>query len=232
MAAYAEACKIVNSDNYWYSDNLCNSNYIVKSTKVSDSERVFHSSDVDKGNDIVNCDTIESSRQIFFSSIVNDCLRVAHSINIGNSVNVVHSQMVSRSRNITHSKNVFASSEIIKSDYVTDSYFCQNCKNIKHCMFCNGLEGAEYYIFNQPVDKERFEFLVEQYKRLVQYELVFTSDWPENLIKAYTPTFTLKFSEWYKSIPNKFWKWVRTLPNFDSMLLYNITMNPEILVDK
>lgn len=232
LAAYEKACNVINSNNYWYSSNLYNSNFIVKSDDIKNSNRIFYSNDIEASNDIVSCETITSSNQIFISSIVDNCSHIFHSINIGNSKNVLFSQMISRSKNIHGSKNIFTSSEIIKSERVTDSYFCQNCKNIKHCMFCENLEDAEYYIFNQPVDKERFEFLVEQYKRFMQYDLNFVSFWPEDLIKAYSPAVIVKFNEWYKTISTKFWKWVRTIPNFDSMLLYNITMNPEILVDK
>jgi hypothetical protein len=60
--------------------------------------------------------------------------------------------------------------------------------------------------------------------------LNFVRDWPEHLLTEFVPE-TNKFNCWYTSISEKFWKWVRTLPNFDSMLIYDITMLPEILLD-
>lgn len=231
LAAYWEACHIVNSDGIWYGQNIHNSKFVVKSKEVKGSDRVYHSEDVINSSDIVYGETISNSAQVFASTMVSNSSLIAQCNNITESKNICFSTMVSRSINIYNSKNVFGSSEIIKCDNVTDSYFCQDCKNIKHCMFCEGVEDAEYYLFNQPIDKERFELFLQQYKRFMQSRLAFAPEWPENLIRTYSPSISQKFDEWYKPIPEKFWKWARTLPGFDSMLLYNITMLPEILVD-
>lgn len=229
---YCKACNIINTDNHWYSHNLRDCLYVVKSHDVENSQRVFDSNDVNDSSDIVACESVSNSSQVFTASLVDNSQRVAHCANVNESNNVCFSKMLSRCVNIYNSKNVFDSSEIVVSENVTDSYFCQNCKNIKHCMFCDGLENAEYYLFNQPVDKERFELFVQQYKRFMQCKLAFASEWPENLIRAYAPAVTRKIYEWYKPIPEKFWKWAKTLPGYDSMMLYNITMLPEILVEE
>lgn len=231
LAAYWEACHVINSDGIWYGQNIHNSKFVVKSKEVKDSDRIYHSEDVINSSDIVYGEIISNSAQVFASTMVSNSSLIAQCNNITESKNICFSIMVSRSINIYNSKNVFGSSEIIKCDNVTDSYFCQDCKNIKHCMFCEGIEDAEYYLFNQPIDKERFELFLQQYKRFMQSRLAFAPEWPENLIGTYSPCISQKFDEWYKPIPEKFWKWARTLPGFDSMLLYNITMLPEILVD-
>lgn len=229
--AYCAACDIINTENHWSSLKVHDSNFVVKGENVERSERIFHAKEVTESYDIVYSETITNSTQIFTSSMVSFSSLVAHSVNITESKNVCFSTMVSRSTNIFNSKYVFSSSEIIKSENVTDSYFCNNCKNIKNCMFCDGISDVEYYLFNKPTTKEHFELFVQQYKNYMQGLLNFSSNWPENLIKAYTPSITQKIYEWYKVIPEKFWKWSRTLPNFDSMIIYNITMLPEILVD-
>lgn len=231
LEAYCKVCKIINTEGFWYSEKVTDSRYVVKSSEVSGSERIFRSNDVEDSQDIVDSETIIKSAQVFTSSMVSYSSLIAASTNISESRNVCFSKTISRGVNVYNSENVLSSSEIIKSENVTDSYFCQNCKNIKHCMFCNGIEDAEYYLFNQPVDKERFELFIQQYKRFMQAQLNFVVRWPENLIKAYSPIITSKFDDWYKSIPDRFWKWARTLPGFDSMLVYDITMLPEILID-
>jgi hypothetical protein len=98
-------------------------------------------------------------------------------------------------------------------------------------MFCEGLENAEYHIFNKPVDKKMYELFETQYKKYMTGQLEFISNWPQNLVVSTHVSPTRKFDDWYHPISEKFWKWIRTLPGFDSMLIYNITMLPEILID-
>lgn len=231
LAAYCEACHIVNSDGFWYSCNVLHSSIVIRSNNVTQSGRVFYSADVDNSFDIVNSDTILTSKQVFESSMVTEGLLIAHCHNVIQSENICFSTMVFDSINVYDSKNIFNSSEIIKCEDVTDSYFCQECKNIKHCMFCVGLEDAEYYLFNKPVDKNRFELFLQQYKRFMQDHLAFAPSWPKNMIADCAVSITPKFDEWYKPISEKFWKWAETLPGFDPMLLYNITMNSQFLVN-
>ena len=163
--------------------------------------------------------------------MINECQKIFRGLNINESINICNSTMIVRSKNVVDSVNIFDSSEIIKCNQVLNSYFCQNCKEIKNCMFCENLEGAEYYIFNKPVDKKYFEFFEKQYLKYLTEPLDFVRDWPENLLAAIRVTPTRKFDDWYHPISKKFWKWARTLPNFDPMILYNITMLPEFLVD-
>jgi hypothetical protein len=179
----------------------------------------------------VNSDNVTNSKQIFYSSMIEDCQKIYKGINIVESINICNSTMVARCKNIIDSTNVFDSSEIIKCNTVTNSHFCQNCVNIEHCLFCDGLENAEYHIFNKPVDKNRYGIFEKQYQKYLIELLGFVREWPENLLVGIFNPPTKKFDDWYSPISEKFWKWARTLPGFDSMLLYNITMLPEILID-
>lgn len=231
LAAYCEACDIVDSDGFWYSQKIHNSRNVIKSKKVDGSERIFHSKEISNSSDIAHGEDVSDSTQIFSSSMIAFSTLIAHCANVTQSKNVCFSTAVINSVSIFNSENVYESSEIIRSENVTNSYFCNDCKNIENCMFCDGIENAKYHIFNQPVTKERFEIFVQQYKKFMQGLLNFTQCWPENLVRSYTPEITQKFDEWYKSVPEKFWKWASTLPGFDSMLMYNMTMLPKFLVD-
>ena len=228
--AYCHTCNIVNTDCHWCSYNLHDSNFIVESHDIENSERIFESNDIEHSFDVVASESISNSSQIFTSSLVDNSSHIMHCSNITECNNTCFSKIISHSENIYNSKNVFTSSEIITSENVTNSYFCQNCRNIKHCMFCDGIEDVEYYLFNQPVDKERFELFTQQYKRFMQFKLAFAPIWPENMIKAFTPVVTQKKYEWYNAISEKFWKWAKTLPGYDYILVYNITLIPEILI--
>lgn len=231
LEAYCKVCEITNTEGFWYSVKVANSKYVVKSKNVVDSIGVFGSKDVIKGQDIVDTDSAENCSQIFYSSMIEDCNKVYKGKNVVSSKNVCNSTMVARSVNIIDSNTVFDSSEIIKSNTVSDSHFCQECNNISKCLFCEGLSDAEYHIFNKPVEPKMYELIEKQYLKYMDVLLEFISEWPENLIVNVHVAPTRKFDDWYHLISEKFWKWTRTLPNFDPMLIYNITMLPEIFVD-
>lgn len=231
LEAYCEACKIVNTDGFWYSVNVSNSKSVVKSKNVQNGVGIFGSTDILDSDDIVNSENVTNSHQIFYSTMVDDCEKVYKGTNIVNSVNVCNSTMVANSRSVIDSKNVFYSLEIIGCDTVTESMFCQDCTNIEHCLFCYGLHDAQYCIFNKPVDKSRFEMIASQYTKWMIGLLTFIREWPCELLAETYVAPTRKFDDWYASIPDKFWKWARTLPGYDSMMLYNITMLPDLLID-
>lgn len=232
LEAYCKVCNIINTEGYWYCVDVHNSKNIVKSTDINSCERVFHSNDIYNSFDIVNGDSVSNSSQVFASAMIDLSKKILHCVNVSSGENICFSTAIGRSKNIFESKNVFYSSEIIRSENVTASHFCQDCKNIKYCLFCNEIENAEYYIFNQPVDKERFDLFVEQYIRFMETELEFSPEWPSNLSVICAPLITRKTFDWYKSVRPKFWKWVRTLPNFDSVILYNMTFLPEVLLEE
>lgn len=231
LAAYCEVCDIVNSEGYWQSQNIQDSQYVVRSKQVTKSRSVFDSSDIIESTDIVHSESVNQSSQIFYSFAIEEAQRIYKGENITASSNICNSKLVVRSKNVIDSAMVFDSSEIIKSTNVSESHFCQDCKDIKHCLFCMGLEGAEYHIFNKPVDKNMYELFAQQYFKYLLEDLSFIREWPSDLVVSTFNAPTRKFDDWYHPISPKFWKWARTLPNFDSMLMYNITMLPEILVD-
>lgn len=230
--AYAKACNITNSEGYWYSVNVHNSKYVANSKNVHESTSVFGSEDITKGKDIVSSDNIEASTQIFYSSMVDDSQKIYRSTNITESVNICNSTMVARSKSVIDSFNVFDSSEIMNCVSVSDSHFCRNCKNIKFCMFCDELENAEYCIFNIPIEKSHYEMILKQYNKYLTELLGFIHEWPEELSTSVHKSPTKKFDDWFYPISEKFWKWARTLPGYDMMILYRITLLSDILIEK
>ena len=231
IEAYCVACDIINSEGFWYSQNIHDSKYVVKSKKVNNSISVFESEEVNNSKDIVGSENIDDCAQVFYSSMVDGSQKILKSTNVTESVNICNSTMVACSVNVIDSFNVFDSSEIINCVSVSDSHFCQDCKNIKFCIFCSGLTDAEYCIFNTPVEKSHYEMFVKQYKKYLTEHLDFVREWPQDMLVSTYIAPTRKFDDWYHPISPKFWKWARTLPGFDNMMLYNITMLPELLID-
>lgn len=229
--AYIEKMSIVNTTNYYYVNDVENCSFVVKSHHLKNCQNIFDSKYIENSQDVVDSEEVADSSLVFAAAFINNSQKISRGSNITNSRNIYNSIMVVNSRNVYESADVINSSEITKSKNVSDSKFCRSCKNIKHCLFCDGIENAEYCIFNQPVSKEKFEVLFSQYQKYMDVELQFIDQWPQNLAMGLVLRASLDCSKWYAPIPAKFWKWARTLPGYDEMLLYEMTMLPEILVD-
>ena len=227
---YQKACKIENCTGFWESTNLKNSHNVSRSKNIKNSIGIIESINVTNSVDVAHGDEITDSSQIFYSSMVEASKKIYKGQNIAESNNVCESTMIVRSQNIINSFDVFDSSEIINSRSVSNSSFCRDCKNIKFCMFCHGLEDSEYCIFNLPVDKTHYEFFAKQYERYFNSSLIFVKKWPKEILTNIEILVTRKYNEWYSSISDEFWKWIRTLPGFEPMKIYEFTMLSKLLV--
>lgn len=228
LDAYCAMCNIINSNGFWYSENIKDCEYVVKSSNILSSKHIFNSKDVTNSVDVVNSEQVEDSSKIFSSEWISNSTKILSSKNIENSRNICNSTLTIGAANIFNSSNILNSSEIVNSQNITNSTGCMASKNLTNCLFCYDLNDKEYHIFNTPIDRERFNTYKNQYQKLMQNEeLVFVDEWPEELTQAVVPSLDLNLSHYYKNLPDKFWKWARTLPNFDEELFYNITMNPK-----
>ena len=231
LKTYCTACKIVNSEGYWYSQDVRDSKYVVQSKNIKSSSFVYNSTDVETSMDVFAGEEVQDSSQIFNSEWVSSSHKIYLSKNIEDSNNICDSSLVNHSLNVLSSTDVLKSREIIKSKNITSSMSVANCIDLKDCLFCFGISNNQFCIFNKPIDEERFEIYKNQYNKLMlNQELPFIKDWPKEMARGYSPTLDLNMSHYYKELSGKFWKWVKTLPNFDEQVLYSITMNPNILL--
>jgi hypothetical protein len=76
LQAYCESCKIVNTEGYWYSQDVLDSKYVIKSKQVSSSVGVFGSIDVTNSQDVVDSEGVLDSKQIFRSFMVDESEKV------------------------------------------------------------------------------------------------------------------------------------------------------------
>lgn len=229
LKAYFEVCRVCNSEAVWYSTDIKNSTIVVESKNIDNSSNIFKSTKVVNSTDVVESSQVADSKQIFYSSMIEECQKLYKTKNALNSTNVCLSTMVARSNNVIDSFNIFDSSEIVESSNISNSHFCIRSKNIKNCLFCDELENAEYYIFNQAVEPSHYEIFLKQYRRYICPELVFIEEWPEKLVINATKTPTKRMDFWYKNISADFWEWVKTLPGYDPLVLYRMTMVPSLL---
>jgi hypothetical protein len=172
----------------------------------------------------------DNSSKVFLGEWISSSSKIYSSKNIENSQNICCTTLTIGAKNVYGSTNILNSTEIINSQNITNSICCTESQTLTNCLFCYGLKDMEYCIFNKPIDKERFNTYKKQYLKLMQdVELNFVDEWPEGLVQSITPALDLNLSHYYKSAPPKFWKWARTLPNFDEEIFYKITMRPEAL---
>lgn len=207
-------------------------NYMASfSDKITQSRFVHGSINISNSSNVSNSTNISDSNLIYNSHFVFNSNKVLESYNVGDSNNIVLSKTINDSKNIFNCFDICEGSELRNCSNVSSSYFCADCKEIQDCLFCFGLEQSElstYYLFNKPVDEKRFNFIMKQYENF-DLEMNYTNSWPEEIVVPIILRPHYNFDTHYKTLDEFFWEWVKTLPNYDPMVLYNITMNPLFL---
>lgn len=221
----------VGCSNYYNCQNIQDSQYIVNSIGVDFSSFVHDSTEVSHSTDIYKSDDVTNSFCVFESQFIYCSNKIFGSTSIENSSNVLISKGIYNSHNIYASSNIIASSELRFCENITTSNFCTNSKKLKNCLFCDDIEDKEYHVFNKPIDKERFEIIIRQYQRIMgNIELDYMREpWPESMLIPSIPSPFSYFNKHYLQLPDKFWKWVKTVPGYDADLLYKMTLNFDLI---
>ena len=221
----------VGCSNYYNCQNIQDSQYIVNSSGVDFSSFVHDSTEVSHSADVYKSDDVTNSLRVFESQFVYNSEKVSGATSVENSHNVLISKGIYNSCNIYGCTNIIGSGELRFCEDITTSNFCVDSKKLKNCLFCHELEGKEYHIFNKPVDKERFEIILKQYQRIMGgLELDYMREpWPESMLIPSMPSPFAYFNKHYLQLPDKFWKWVQTVPGYDADLLYRMTLNFDLI---
>lgn len=232
--AYREKLKI-NSPHPWNiyeSDTITESEYVSKSSHVQDSCYIFSSTNIAECDNVSFSSDVERSHQIFGSEFVYDSTRILQGKNITQSLNIVNSDYVVRSSSVLNAAAVNNSHYIHsfapgRTRQIRNSAFITDCVNIKNCLFCAGIKDKEYMIFNMPVEADEFELVQNQLKSLLAgWQMTLVKDkWPEHTIPLDTPNMQRITTKQFSNLPERFWRWVKTLPNYDPAILYMITFN-------
>jgi hypothetical protein len=81
-------------------------------------------------------------------------------------------------------------------------------------------------IFNEKVNEKQWQMIVNQYLRFAPITRIMEK-WDE--LSAEAPSAIYNYSTHYLATPDKFWSWLRTLPNYTPQVVYNITFRRGIL---
>lgn len=240
QALYWQRLKVDCKDlsTIYESDHVTNSQWISRSSFVADSEYIFGSKNVTASTNVSSSKEVDTSNQIFGSDFVYSSSKVLQSKNVTDSHNVVNSDYVVNSHSVVNSTVINNSAFIhgwapAGSKQIKDSRFIMDCTNLKYCLFCNKISDAEYMIFNQQATAADYELVIKQLDRLLKdYEsgLVVEDNWPKYTIPLDSPQIQRNALNRYSKIPSNFWEWVKTLPWYDSTILYSMTFNKDLLM--
>ena len=224
--------QVDNPASIYHCRNVNNSYIVAQSKDVTNSSHIKDCSDIDKGYYIMSSDNVENSQKIAFSSFVYDSAFVQSALNVTNSINIVGAKYIVDSSSILDSENIVNSKWLRRCKNAEDSYFCADCHDIKHAMFCNGV-GGEYLLFNKPVDPKQFELIKKQLLNLLRdFEMLLMSEWVLDGLDWSAPKKIVNYNTQFAAVPKKLWTWLKTLPGYSPMTMYQITFQPHLLEEK
>ena len=232
------AINVDNLSTVYECDNIEGSEYITRSSHIKNSSYVFSCKEVSDSENISASDNVERSHQVFNSEFVYDSEKVYQSKNVTQSLNIINSDYVVRSSSVMNAASVTNSHYVHAFTHgavkqVKDSMFITDCVGVKKCLFCAGLQNKEYMLFNKSIDPDEFALIENQLKNILsgwQAELV-KDGWPVGKIPLDSPQIQRNTLRQFAQLPEKFWRWVKTLPNYDSMVLYAVTFQANLITE-
>ena len=227
VAAYYKKIAVERSEGVDESDHITDSQIVANSSRVTNSHHIYGSEDITDCEYVVDSTFVYSSASTYSSNFVDVSYFILGGQNVNNSNQVVDSSYVMNSHGVYMSNNIVECHTIWNSNNLTNCNFCFGCENMTNAMFCSNAKDGEYYLFNKPIDKARFDMIFNQYKRYSSLWMTLTDGWPTN--KDH-PKKLYDYRKHLPNIPESFWSWVRTLPGYDPMIMYSITFNPRFLV--
>lgn len=222
---YEKVLDITNTTGYFESEKVSDSQQVRFSSEIENSKDIYRSKKVKNSYSIYSSNNIEDSSNINKSSFCSNSEIILNSTNVTDSIMVINSNCIIRSNSIIKSKFITESTCIIDSSNTEDCDFLMDCSNMRDSIFCLGLDGKEYCLFNKPISKIMYENISFQFSKYITLPLrmVYTNN--ENLAS----TQVNNFSKFFENLSNDFWQWVKTLPNYDPEILYSMTFNPILL---
>jgi hypothetical protein len=228
--AYFDRLKIKDSTGVYDSKNITDCFNVSDSQNVSKSSVIKHSKNVTNSKIIYNSDYIEQSEHIHNSFMVTKSNNILNGKNIVNSDEVVDSNYVLNSSGVFASDNVVDSTAIWRSKDMTNCGFCFGCTGLSNSLFCDQQSNGEYLLFNKPISVREYDMIKMQMTNLLnKYGLVFVKKWPIEQIPLDSPRIDRNIEWQFAKLPEVFWRWVKTLPGYDPMIMYSITMQGNLL---
>lgn len=231
--AYTKRLSIINCSGYFYSKNIEDCNFIFESRNCKNSELVKNSIQVENSELVIDSRKVVNCKRVFESKDIKDSNDIIQSDTIYQSNNIGISEKVYNSSSIFRSNNIFDSAMLRKCANVKNVIFSADCEKSSNLIFCSGLRGEDCFLFNRPVAPETFNQIKEEiFTQFPDISLnLFTFNKASLAHKLGYRIFEY-YDIHYKSIPNEFFDYIKTLPGYDPIIMYFITLNPNFLDEK
>lgn len=225
---------VSDTSKIYSSSNITNSEYIANSEVVINSEYVFDSKKVKNSRAILSSKSVNNSYNIHLSSFVGNSSNVYNGKNITNCNNIVSVTYAVDSSSVVNADQVINSAFVSglapsTSKNINDSYFIFDCENVSNCLFCSGIKDKEFYLFNKPINQKYYENIAKQAQEFAKEESLLLAHWKTEDMIIPEPRLVKNMAMYYSNMSEDFWEWVKSLPNYDPMVLYNITFDGALL---
>ena len=231
---YFKKFNIINSLKTYFSENVENSYGVIGSKMVRNSQYIERSKGVEGSTNCKGSRDVSGSDFVFKSKDVVFSQKVLNSSKIRFCNEIVGCKDLYECNNMDHCENMhfsFLDFGCKNSNYIGFSSNLENCTN---CLFCSNLKDKSFYLFNQPVDKDYFHSVWVEFEELVKNLTL------QSFLIKYDDTKTEKegievdseevvFNNIYTKIPGDVYKFITSLPEYDALTLYNITLIPKFL---
>ena len=209
---------VYGSKNVNYSSGICGS------IDTSDSIGVTGGYDVIGSQSIGGCVNIRDAKNVYGSC------RITKSLGIQGSTYVENSCYLSGCRSVQDSHTIYGSSEIYYSQDIWGGYliyFSAHLKGAYNCMFCIGLNGTKYRIFNKKVSKAYFNQVYRDICEILHYTRYhMTATNYEELYEKYhgvVPINRLQSKHLdYSEMPQQLLDYIKNLPEYDDKIFNRI----------
>ena len=99
------------------------------------------------------------------------------------------------------------------------SNFLNNCNN---SLFCNNLTSRNFMLFNKPIEQEKFYKIFKEFEQKILDEDIKICTYE---IQGYIKIKEINRIENIFKISKSFKDWIKTLPNFDPFIMYQISFD-------
>lgn len=218
------------------------SDYIFESFKIFNSQFVCRSQDVYKSKFIYSCDGVKDSLCVQNGKII------INGYNIINGSNIEHSSYTINSIKIKACTDVYQCKDcdscygiadsiglkdcmgVYKSENCTYTYYSQNLKNCKYCLFCDGIVGKEFHIFNREVDRKDFFIIFSIFSNYMTRQVLQNVKVFKTEKKSLSYGVGAKMINFYKNLSDTIVQKIKELPYYNAKIAFDITLNNKFLI--
>ena len=232
-ARYFQLCGIEDSNHVYGSNQVLMSEYVSASSNVTKSENVFDGENISYSNHIYTCADVSNSSDIVFSRHVSKSQFIFNSENIEFSHDVFRGSDIKWSNFISFCERVEDSSFVYRSNDCYRSHFLGFSSRCTNCLFSTNLQGAEWFIFNEPVaikDYVRVEEEMNWKLDEVTDHIAKVDPKVSSAVKRYTGYNRLDAI--FDVLGAEFFGWVGTLPNYSEEKFLNLFFSTKFFTNQ